>query len=176
MIKKAWITDRPSDKLSEPLAGPFEIERMAHSSYKLKLPDSYKISPIFHADRLRRDPDNALPGQINTPVSEEAVFGNQEWEIEKVLSSRLHYSTLQYKVQWKGWDPDDTWYPARNFKNSAAAILRFHDINPDESGPPIRIQEWLRAAAEDLEPEDHSDDDVPQEAGVRRTRRRNARR
>jgi hypothetical protein len=65
VIKKTWKKDHPSDKLDYPLAGPFRIIKMMGHSYQLDLPPSYKIWPIFHADRLRKDPGNPLPGQSN---------------------------------------------------------------------------------------------------------------
>ena len=78
MIKKTWKTDRPSDKLDYPLAGPFRIIQMVGYSYELDLPPSYKIWPIFYADRLRKDPGNPLPGQTNEEPDSIEVNGELE--------------------------------------------------------------------------------------------------
>jgi hypothetical protein len=172
VIKKTWKTDRPSDKLDYPLAGPFKIIKMVGHSYQLDLPPSYKIWPVFHADRLRKDPDNPMPGQTNPEPDAMEVDGELEWEVEKILSSRTLRSKLYYRVEWKGWDVDDEWYPASNFKNSALAIRSFHEQNPDEAGPPVRLNHWIRCAEEDRFDEDHPDDDTPQRQGSRLQRRR----
>jgi hypothetical protein len=172
VIKKTWKTDRPSDKLDYPLAGPFKILEMVGHSYRLQLPASYKIWPVFHADRLRKDPDNPLPGQINKESDAIEVNGELEWEVEKILSSRVRYGKLCYKVEWKGWDMDDQWYPASNFKNAALKLKDFHEKYPDEAGPPVRLESWIRSAIEDKFDEDHQNDDKPRHQGTRHQRRR----
>jgi len=172
VIKKTWKTDRPSDKLDYPLAGPFRIIQMVGHSYELDLPPSYKIWPIFHADRLRKDPGNPLPGQTNEEPDSMEVNGELEWEVERILSSRTLHSKLYYKVEWKGWDMDDEWYLASNFKNSALELRKFHEQNPDEAGPPVRLNHWIRCAEEDKFDENHPDDDKPQYQGSRIQRRR----
>jgi hypothetical protein len=172
VIKKTWKTDRPSDKLDYPLAGPFKILEMVGHSYRLQLPTSYKVWPVFHADRLRKDPGNPLPGQTNPEPDAKEVNGELEWEVEEILSSRLLYGKLHYRVEWRGWDPDDQWYPASNFKNAAFELRRYHEQNPDEAGPPVRLDSWIRCAEEDRFDEDHEDDDKPRQLGARRQRRR----
>ena len=78
VIKKGWRTDRPSDKLDYPLAGPQKIIRQVGHSYELEVPQGFQIHPIFSADRLRKDPGNPLPGQINDPEPAILVNGEQE--------------------------------------------------------------------------------------------------
>ncbi len=172
VIKKTWKTDRPSDKLDYPLSGPFKIIKMVGHSYQLELPASYRVWPIFHADRLRKDPGNPLPGQVNKKPEATEVNGELEWEVEQILSSRVLHGKLHYKVEWKGWDPDDQWYPASNFKNAATTLRRFHEQYPDEAGPPVRLESWIRYAEEDKFDEGHVDDDKPRHQGSRRQRRR----
>ncbi|WPJ63829.1 hypothetical protein SMAC4_13686 [Sordaria macrospora] len=89
------------------------------------------------------------------------INDNEEWEVDHVVASRVHYGKLEYQVQWRGWDPDPTWWPARDFKNAATRIKEFHDDNPTAPGPPVRLQAWLQAAAEDKFLEDDDDDDSP---------------
>ncbi len=107
MIKKTWKTDRPLDKLDYPLASPFEILEIVGHLYRLKLPASYRVWPVFYTDRLCKDPGNPLPGQVNPELDAKEVNGELEWEVEKILSSRVLYGKLYYKVEWRGWDPDD---------------------------------------------------------------------
>lgn len=53
---------------------------------------------MFTADRLRRYPNNPLPGQAaeNSPGKDETGTGAEEWEVERILASRLRYGKLQY--------------------------------------------------------------------------------
>jgi transposase InsO family protein len=168
ILKHSEITSRPSDKLSFPVTQQhYEIlEKTADGAYRLKVPESWRGSTIFTADRLRRYPNNPLPGQAAENPPGEDIAGQEEWEVERILASRTHYGKLQYRAQWRGWDPDPIWYPASDFRNAPAALKRFHDEYPDRAGPPLRLDDWLLAAAEDRFADPHPDDDKPKVAGA----------
>ena len=122
---KVWLstrnirTQRPSKKLDHKQIGPFTIlDRIGTTSYKLDLPPSMKIHPIFHSNLLRLDPNDALPSQHIPPPLPIIVDGEEEWEVERILDSRLYYGKLQYKAQWKDHPLDNTWYPTSDFVNA----------------------------------------------------------
>jgi hypothetical protein len=89
------------------------------------------------------------------------VNGEAEWEVDKILAVRTHYRKLQYRVKWVGTDEDITWYPAGDFKNAPQKLIEFHERYPDKPGPPLRLQEWIKAALNDEFLDDHPDDDKP---------------
>ena len=78
VIKKGWRTIRLSDKLDTPVAGPWKILKKVGHSFKVQLPPRYKLHPVFHADRLRKNPDSPLLGQHNKPENTQEV--NNELE------------------------------------------------------------------------------------------------
>jgi hypothetical protein len=121
----------------------------------------YRIWPIFHTDRLCKDPANPLPGQTNKEPGSTKVNGELEWEVEKILSSKVLYSKLYYKVEWKGWDIDNEWYLISNFKNSGLELYKFHEQNPGEAGSPVRLNKWIRYTEEDKFDKDYPDDNKP---------------
>jgi transposase InsO family protein len=170
---KDWNLGRPSRKLGEQAAGPYKIVGKVGHSYKLQLPDSIKVHPVFAPEKLRRaattDP---LQGQIPDPQPPIEVDGQEEWELERILAVRLVRQKLQYRAKWLGQDDDPTWYPAGNFKNSPYAIRDFHGQYPELPGPPKRLGQWVKAAEEDMFLEDHEDDDRPH--GWKPRRRTNA--
>lgn len=169
--KKGFTTDRPTTRLDSQWIGPFKIMEERGHSYVLDMPDNFKGKNLFHADRLRKAPSDPMPGQHQTPPSSETLNGEPEWEVDKVLASRVNRRKLEYKVQWTGCDPDETWYPAGNLKNAATALYKFHEEYPDAAGPPVRLQDWLVAAAEDKFDDDHPDDDKPRKSERKKTRR-----
>jgi len=66
--------------------------------YIINLPPHIKMLNVFHANRLWKDPDNPLPGQNREPEEPVLINGKLEYEVNKVLASRVYYGRLQYKV------------------------------------------------------------------------------
>ena len=113
----------------------------------LDMPASFKGNNLFHVDRLRKAADNPLPQQVEALEPPKEIKREPEWEVEGVLASRLFRKSksLQYQLSWKGCDPDDIWYPARNLKNSSTLLETFHDNYPNAAGPPLRLAVTLLA-------------------------------
>ncbi|RKF75295.1 hypothetical protein GcC1_079029, partial [Golovinomyces cichoracearum] len=125
-------------------------------SYELELPENWKISRLFHADRLRKDSNNPLAGQEYERPNPEIIDDEEEWE-------------------WRGWDPDPEYYNADNFINAPLKIRGFHEQNPNCEGPPVRLKIWEKAFTNDKFAKLHRDDNKPENPfnGLIVTRRRN---
>jgi transposase InsO family protein len=131
-------TQRPTKKLDHKNLGPYKVlEKVGATSYRLQLPASIKIHPVFHSNLLRLDPNDPLPGQHTEPEPPVFVDGEEEYEVERILDSRLFGKAkkLQYRVSWVGYPPDTQWYPAVNFSNSPEKIRAYHAAYPGKPGP-----------------------------------------
>jgi hypothetical protein len=127
------------------------MEKVGHSS-RLELPETLRVNPVFAPEKLRRGAvKEPLPGQAQDPRKPIEIEDHEEWEVEEILASRIHYRKLQYRVKWVGHypDPPNAWYPASNFMNAPNEVKRFHERYPDKDGPPMRLLEWLQAAEGD---------------------------
>ncbi len=131
-------------------------------AYRLQLPDSIKVHPVFAPEKLRlAHKTRPLTGQIPDPIPPETVNDEQEWEVDEIVAVRLYYRKLQYRARWVGHEPDDTWYLAADFKNAPEKLMAFHRKYPDLPGPPKRLQYWMEAALKDRFEPDHPDDNKP---------------
>ena len=138
--QKVWLestnitTDRPSKKFAPRRLGPYPIiTKIGTHAYRLSLPHSMKIHPVFHVNLLSAHHTNTIPGQNFTEPPAEIVEGEEQYEVESILNSRYFRNQLQYRVRWLGYDESyDTWEPLKNIEDSAPlAIQEFHTLHPD---------------------------------------------
>ena len=110
---------RPSKKLSHKAIGPFRIEKcVGKQAYRLTLPDTYRIHPVFHVSLLepyKRGQNSDIP-KYPPP---DLINDEEEWEVEQILDRRTSKGELQYKVQWKDWPKEyDQWLPEGNLEHA----------------------------------------------------------
>jgi hypothetical protein len=84
-------TRRPKDKLDHKKHGPFAIEKVVSpTAMRLSLPRKWKIHNTFHVSLLELYNNGTRPLPDFLKIIDEAgdIEGNEEWEIEEILSSR----------------------------------------------------------------------------------------
>ena len=79
---------RPTQKLVPKFIGPYRIAKViSPTAYKLELPPSFKIHPVFHVSLLKQyNRQNNYP--IPQPPPPEIINGQQEWEVEEILDKK----------------------------------------------------------------------------------------
>ena len=69
---------------------------------------------------------------IHPPPSPVIQDGVQEFEVGKILDSRVFQGRLEYLVHWKGYGAaDELWIPAKEAVGAKRHIADFHKQNPE---------------------------------------------
>ena len=125
-----------SEKLGDWQLGPYEvIEKIGNLNYKLDLPRSLeRIHPVIHVDKLYPFKGNIINGKLEVEL--EPVYLEEEdepeYEVEKLLDSRIRWRRIEYLVKWKGYDDGhNSWEPVTNLTNAKRSITAFHKKHPE---------------------------------------------
>jgi hypothetical protein len=133
-------TTRPSQKLSHRRLGPYEVVKAVGThAYQLKLPRSLsQLHPVFPVIKLTPAPPDLIAGRCPKPPPPPVlVEGEQEWEVEEVMDSRLFRGKLQYLVRWKGYGIEEASWEPRTNVHAPQLTAKFHKEHP---GAPRHIR------------------------------------
>ena len=95
-------TDRPSVKLVAKRYGPFPVaQELSPMTYRLTLPEQWKIHPVFHVDLLTPYKEMAFQGPNYTRPPPDLIDNEEEYKVECILDSRVrgHNRKVQYLVK-----------------------------------------------------------------------------
>lgn len=99
----------PFEKLTARYYGPFEIlARVGLVAYKLKLPDTSKLHPVFHVSQLRRAIGNV---QSSSSIPEQLVKPAELLQVCRIGQGQV--GRLEVLIKWQGLqDFEATWEDA----------------------------------------------------------------
>lgn len=115
---------RPSKKLDFKRVGPFEIiERINDNAYRLKLPVGSRLHDVINVSKLYPFKGNVSNIQ---PDSEE-INGYEEYEVERILDSKMVNGVQYFLIKWKGYsDLENTWQTEEDMGNCAELLEEFN--------------------------------------------------
>ena len=89
LLRRNISTIRPSSKLDVRRLGPFQIlGQVGTSSFRLDLPSSIHIHPVFHVSLLEPHVANTFSGRIERIPLPIQVDGLPEFEVREIFDSR----------------------------------------------------------------------------------------
>ena len=95
LLRKNIKTKRPSSKLDFTKLGPFKItEVMGKVNYRLNLPKTMRIHPVFHVSLLEPAPQHAKATQV------EVESDTEEYDVERILNRKVIRGEPHYLVKW----------------------------------------------------------------------------
>ncbi len=131
--KNIRLLDPRNNKLLPKWLGPFQIvQKVGEVAYKLALPATMRIHPVFHVSLLKPYRSN---GTVQPPVILPDVVDNTMiFEVEALLDhrdrkSRSNRLRREYLVKWAGYGPEhNTWEPERNLDNCAQKLKEYWNL------------------------------------------------
>ena len=136
---------RPSKKLADRQLGTFKVVAImgAHKqAYKLELPPTWAIHPVFHVSLL--EPYRHRPGSDVEPTSVDIdPLDGEQYDVEAILADRTRRGVKEYLIRWKDYPPEaDSWEPESNL--SAPDLLKEYETSL-ESAPPAKKRRTRRS-------------------------------
>jgi len=124
---------RPSRKLGHRNLGPYPVERcIGHEAYRIKLPPSLQhLHLVFLIVKLLPVADDPIPRrQAKLPPPPVLVEGNEEFEVEKILHSHIHWRGLKYLIKLEGYNSRHNSWAAHYNVHVLDVIADFYHLNP----------------------------------------------
>lgn len=132
-------------KFTSRYVGPYPVVAVISPvAYKLKLPASMRVHPVFHVSLLQPyRATAAFPGRSPAvrppPLSVDAK--GTTYAVEAILAKRYG----KYLVRWRGYGPeDDTWEPKKAFDVCPELLLAFEAEHSKATAAPRRSRRVRR--------------------------------
>jgi len=95
-----------------------------------------KIHDVFHISLLEPYSPNTIPGHQQDPPPPVIVEDEAEYEVNKVLDSKILRRKLFYLVDWKGSSPSEhSWELANHVVHCPDLVQEFHLRYPLKPAP-----------------------------------------
>ena len=132
--QKVWLDSRnlpvnvPSKKLAPRRYGPFTIkEKISSVAYRINLPQHMKIHNVFHIDLLSPYHETDSYGEAFPQPPPDLIEGQEEYEVEEIISDRMIRRKRQYLVKWKGYPSSENSWVAAQDLHAPQLLKDYHD-------------------------------------------------
>jgi hypothetical protein len=117
-------------KMAPRRQGPFEIEEeVGLRAYRLKLPEGWKVHPVFHISLLSQFKTTDTHGPSFPEPPPEEVEGEEENEIEGIINHRpTRTGEMTYLVKWLGYN-EQQWLPEHELSHAQEYLERYKEAN-----------------------------------------------
>ena len=128
-------TNQPTAKLAARRHRPFPVKQvLSPVTYKLSLPSTWNIHPVFHTDLLTPYRETLFHGKNYQHPPAKLVQGQEEYKVKAVLDER-HYGRKkkpQYLVKWKGYPNSDNEWVDHADMHAPEAIKEYEEAQKDK--------------------------------------------
>jgi hypothetical protein len=126
-------------KLAPRYLGPFKVEQVISPvAYKLKLPNSLRVHPVFHVSLLQPwHTEREFPERDVAYHPPPIVPEDDQYLVEALLDKRITArGRTEYLVRWQGYGPEwDTWTAAADIEEG---LIHDYEATHHAQQPPAR--------------------------------------
>ena len=118
---------KKDNKLLPKYYGPYKVlQKIGTMAYKLELPASSRVHPVFHVSCLKKVIRDKIPVQTISPELDEE--GKTILEPKKVTETRTRQlrnrSISEYLIKWKNLPTEDSTWEDENFIQKHPKLLK----------------------------------------------------
>jgi hypothetical protein len=125
-------TTRPSSKLPFRGVSLFIVEkRISSHIYKLVLPPTMRIQPVFDVSLLEPTATDTFESQILPKPRPVIVNDREELLVEQILDAWTYYRKPRFLGKWTN-SPNSAWELPERFRNPALKVRDFYHRYPNE--------------------------------------------
>ena len=141
-IQKVWLEgcylkcSLSNPKFTTKQEGPFTItEVLSPVTYKLQLPQSWKIHNMFHASLLSPYHKNEIHRRNFPSLPLDLINNKEHYKIEKIICHKGTPSQWQYLIRWKGYSTEeDSWLPEKELSAAKELLQEYkNSLCPPQS-------------------------------------------
>ena len=121
---KVWLDSRNLQMLYHKKMAP---KREGPLTYRLKLPETWKIHNIFHTSLLQQYKEKDIYGtNYNQPPAKLDNEGQEVYNVETILKHQRRGRGYQYYVKWEGYPiTEASWEPEESFSNDGNVLDQY---------------------------------------------------
>ncbi|ESK87491.1 hypothetical protein Moror_11577 [Moniliophthora roreri MCA 2997] len=111
--------------------GPFKIESvLGPVTYKLTLPEQWKVHPVFHTFLLSPYKRNEVHGRNFLKPPPDLIEGQEEHEIEAIIRHTPKRKPQRFLVSWKGYpSAENEWLWEEDFEHAKETLADYKKAN-----------------------------------------------
>ena len=134
-------------KLQRRFVGPFPIiQKISKATYKLQLPTTWSVHPVFHSSLLRPWCESQWSCPVDIPVLEMEASDEPFYKVDKILKWRKtkvgRRTVKEYLVTWRGYPLSDAqWIPEINLRDPTKLTEYIEQDKPtEETSKPRKLK------------------------------------
>ena len=118
---------KKDNKLSPKYYGPYKVlQNIGTMAYKLELPASSQVHPVFHVSCLKKVIGENIPVQTILPELDEEgkIILEPEAVMEKITRQLGNRSISEYLIKWKNLPTEGSTWEDENFIQKHLELLK----------------------------------------------------